>query len=448
MPNKRAKRRSEFNSDWQMSYPWLVLEQGHMRCSTCSEVDAKGVENWVIGGKKNNVYRKDRIKLHDESKYHMLSVDKKKKKSVNPTMSDLVTPVEVFDEGNLTKSMRVVYWLLKKKLPYTKYESLLDLLIESGCDISARSGLPKNSNLRSMRTINEIIDVLAAEVREPILKDLRDSQAWSLLIDETSDISTTEQVVIYAKYLRLNGPDKPPDNITSFLGIVPLDGSAKAEHIWSTVRQFLVTNDIPTDNLKGMGSDGASVMVGKHSGVAALIRKEVGDHVINVHCVAHRLSLALGGATQNTNMVKIVLKTLNDLHSYYSKSPVREKCFEQVQKAFGVNKASSSEAVHQHQTSNTKKLSQAKAVRWLSFEHAVRTVKDVYEPLLISLSKEAKERGCSKGHTFYLALTKWEFVYIIAMLDTVLPRLASLSKLLQSSDLSYSVVGECTSANI
>lgn len=42
------------------------------------------------------------------------------------------------------------------------------------------------------------------------------------------------------------------------------------------------------ERLVGFGSDGAAVMVGKHGGVAKLLRQDF-PHLINIHCLGHGL---------------------------------------------------------------------------------------------------------------------------------------------------------------
>lgn len=44
--------------------------------------------------------------------------------------------------------------------------------------------------------------------------------------------------------------------------------------------------------LVAMGSNGASNMVGKRSGLAILLQQDINDEIINMHCFAHRLELA------------------------------------------------------------------------------------------------------------------------------------------------------------
>jgi len=46
------------------------------------------------------------------------------------------------------------------------------------------------------------------------------------------------------------------------------------------------------EKLVGMRADGASINLGKKGGVVALLRQEV-PHLIDFHCLPHRLALAL-----------------------------------------------------------------------------------------------------------------------------------------------------------
>ena len=54
--------------------------------------------------------------------------------------------------------------------------------------------------------------------------------------------------------------------------------------------------------LTGIGSDGASNMVGKKGGLAALLRREVNPEIINLHCFAHRMELAFRDVLKKVNL--------------------------------------------------------------------------------------------------------------------------------------------------
>ena len=53
----------------------------------------------------------------------------------------------------------------------------------------------------------------------------------------------------------------------------------------------------------GFGEDGASVNLGRRQGVASILKQEV-DHLIDIHCLPHRLELSMLEMQQIANMLK------------------------------------------------------------------------------------------------------------------------------------------------
>lgn len=72
--------------------------------------------------------------------------------------------------------------------------------------------------------------------------------------------------------------------------------------------------------LVAMGSDGASNMVGKRSGLATLLRQDINDEIINVHCFAHRLELAFRDVLKKKKLFDKLMTLLIGLYYFYMKS--------------------------------------------------------------------------------------------------------------------------------
>ena len=70
-----------------------------------------------------------------------------------------------------------------------------------------------------------------------------------------------------------------------------IDG--KAETIVNEIKTLMSTKNIPMDKISSLASDGAAVMTGRHNGVGAKLKKDI-PHMVQVHCVAHKLALAAG----------------------------------------------------------------------------------------------------------------------------------------------------------
>ena len=88
--------------------------------------------------------------------------------------------------------------------------------------------------------------------------------------------------------------------------------------------------------LVGLGSDGAAVMTGKHSGVAARLKRRQ-PVLTSIHCVAHRLALA---ANQSGDAVAYISRTfkptLRQLLQFYENSPVRTSGLHSIQQLLDI----------------------------------------------------------------------------------------------------------------
>ena len=97
-----------------------------------------------------------------------------------------------------------------------------------------------------------------------------------------------KELIVYVRYV-LDGELK-----VRYFKINDLsDGSA------ATIEQELLSMcqqaDLSMHKVVGFGSDGASVMVGRKTGVATRMKSH-NPAIISVHCVAHRLALAAAQA--------------------------------------------------------------------------------------------------------------------------------------------------------
>ena len=62
--------------------------------------------------------------------------------------------------------------------------------------------------------------------------------------------------------------------------------------------------------LIGMGSDGAANMVGGKSGLVTLLRQNITDELLNIHCLCHRLELSFRDAFKKVKLYDKLMTTL------------------------------------------------------------------------------------------------------------------------------------------
>ena len=77
-------------------------------------------------------------------------------------------------------------------------------------------------------------------------------------------------------------------------------------------------------------------MVGCKGGLAALLRAELNKEIINVHCFAHRLELAVRDVLKKFKLYDKLLTLMIGLHYFYIKQYKNKKGLQESIKAMGV----------------------------------------------------------------------------------------------------------------
>lgn len=163
---------------------------------------------------------------------------------------------------------------------------IMELLAKHNPTVKRKMTSQRNSTYLGHDTQNEIIDCLAEMVRTSVTSEVSQSEAFSILVDETKDLSKKEQMSFVIRYY-YNG--SVCESFLAFEAAQRLDAAALSQKII----QILQKHGLHYKNhLVGQAYDGASVMSGKHTGVQARIKSEA-PLAFYVHCNAHCLNLVL-----------------------------------------------------------------------------------------------------------------------------------------------------------
>jgi len=139
----------------------------------------------------------------------------------------------------------------------------------------------------SHRSQNDMIYACNKVLLNKVVSEVNAAKCFSILADETADISGIEQVSLCVRYIELNTLTLTEE----FLQFVPtsdMTGKGIANLILESLEQF----GVDTKYLQGQGYDGAAAMSGKYNGVQAHIQ-EIYPNAIYVHCSAHSLNHAV-----------------------------------------------------------------------------------------------------------------------------------------------------------
>ena len=304
-----------------------------------------------------------------------------------------------------------MYFLNKREIPHTtNFLPLVELCKSLGATYLADIVVGGNAKYSSERFMQEIIQALAEVVSKNIIIALQASPFFSLCIDETTDMSVTKQLIVYCRYIAAAEGDVK----TSFMHIAALpDG--KAVTIANKIHELCVEVQLDLQKFCGLGSDGASVMLGNRGGVSTLLKQKTPFLVAN-HCIAHRLALACSQAANEIPYLKRFKDILDQLYRYYQNSPVRMSGLNSIQEILNDPHL---------------KLLQAKDVQWLSHGKAVANLRKCLPSVIASLEQEAEERNCAQAVGLVSFIKKYKFVASLYMLSDILPPLANLSRAFQ-----------------
>ena len=178
----------------------------------------------------------------------------------------------------------------------------------------------KNSNCFSGKYANDqacrrFVHFIHKEIENPIYQKIRDANVISVLFDGSTDSSVKEIELVYVRLLE-NGI---PNNV--YFRLAHID-DASAEGVLRAIEGVFESAELFDwkEKLVAIGSDGASVNIGKKKGISALLTNQK-NHVVTMHCVAHRLELAVLDVVKSDQNLKYVSEMLYLLYKHYHYSP-------------------------------------------------------------------------------------------------------------------------------
>jgi hypothetical protein len=117
---------------------------------------------------------------------------------------------------------------------------------------------------------------------------------FTVLADETTDISSKEQFSLCVRYVKKAGSEYKM--CEQFLQFMPLE-SLTGEHLASTLLRGLQECYIEEEFLREQGYAGAAAMSGKFKGTQAYIPEKY-PTALYLHCVSHSLNLAISNSAE------------------------------------------------------------------------------------------------------------------------------------------------------
>src|SRR6218665_1897661 len=271
-------------------------------------------------------------------------------------------------------SVNISWVLAKKQKPYSDGETIKLCFQESADSLFAefknKDEIKKQiSNLQlSHQTVARRVEIISRDIFAQLLSDLNNASGFSLALDESCDVTDTEQLIIW---VRFDTEDKFREEL---LALVPMKNTTKGEDIYKALKDCLIRNDIDMKKLISVTTDGAPAMVGRRIGlIGLLVADDDFPEFQAYHCIIHQQALCSKLKDDALkNVMDMVVKTVNFIRA----NPLNHRQFKTLLEEY--------EGHYGDLVLHTD-------VRWLSKGKVLARFLDVIEEIKIFLRVKAKE---------------------------------------------------------
>ena len=158
---------------------------------------------------------------------------------------------------------------------------------------------------------NEMVKVMALRILREIAANLQSSSFFTVMVDETTDVSNVEQVVVCLRWVSERFEIRE-----EFVGLYEV-ASTGAEIIYAVITDVLLRLNLSISNVRGQCYDGADTM----SGVATRL-SAAEPRAVFTHCYGHSLNLACVDTIKRCKITQDALDTTREITKLIKRSPL------------------------------------------------------------------------------------------------------------------------------
>lgn len=318
-----------------------------------------------------------------------------------------------------------VLFLAKNELPYRgtyykdekKESGLFNSLFEYRLEIDERlkecqTQMPDNGKYTSGQIQNEIIHVIADELRKSIVNEINNSSYVTLLVDGAKDRNKNELLSIAFRYIN---DAVPHETLITIEKTDDLTAAGLLNVITSTIE----TLQIKKEKIISQCYDGANTMSGCDGGLQKLLEKHYNRPIPYVHCFNHRLHLVVEYLVKNVNACRLFFGEVRMLHDFFSRFKVKRE----------------------YSGTNIPRLMET---RWTGHLDAIQSIRKNYQEIIVTL-KKIKEDKDKNFEAVDVALAKGilntietkSFIFFLFFLNDLFGALDPANQILQTRTVGY-----------
>uniref|UniRef100_A0A8C3ISY3 Uncharacterized protein n=1 Tax=Chrysemys picta bellii TaxID=8478 RepID=A0A8C3ISY3_CHRPI len=161
----------------------------------------------------------------------------------------------------------------------------------------------------SANTVACRITDLADNVQKQLIQMAKDFEAFSIALDESTDVSDTAQCAVFIRGVDCNITEE-------LLDLMPLKGTTTGHDIFQGLEECIEKAVLPWNKLVSLATDGAPSMCSENVDVVGLLKTKLnslnipGINFSSIHCILHQEALC-SKSLQMKEVMDVVVKTIN-----------------------------------------------------------------------------------------------------------------------------------------
>ena len=267
-----------------------------------------------------------------------------------------------------------------------------------------------------------LIDFVVAPCLKDELKNDLQGKKYSILLDESTDRSTTKHLSICIRYFseKKNGIESV---LLSLVSVVSTTG----ESLFGALKNCLAEFNLTLSDCIGFCSDGASNMVGVHNSVWSRVKLEA-PHCVLFKCICHSLALCVEKAFKG--MPSNVGYLLGEIPAWFSRSSLQREEYKEV-----FNKMASEEDNDVNSSSCKLPFLTLCPTRWLVRGEVLQRILQNWNDLKVYFTSATFDQGCRyKARTLNdLLLDDINYLYI-CFLTPIVNEVDKINKFFQATN--------------
>ena len=439
-PMKEIRGRQRcFRADWYAKHAWIEydFERDEVSCFSCKHFGKPGHQTFTSS------FWIDRRKLikHETSKNHEFSMVRWISSKDKSQTNTILEPISEKHKKEIDQNRAYLKVIIESLVFLAKQNVPSRGRVEDRTNIAASSDTNRGNfiELLSLRCRdipwlesqfdqlwkkhrqwtapmiqNEILALFSKFVLDRIITQIQASGPYSIIADETSDVSNLEQVSLYVRFVQ---EGKIHENFIGFLETPSTTGQS----LFDLIKTVLESHSLDFMNLVGQGYDGASNMSSQKVGVSGLMQK-VAPKAIYVHCYGHQLNLCTQKSMTQVKSFRNCLGTVQEMYCFIEASPKRHALFQEVQTRRSESKVT---------------LKSQSKTRWSCRKESTSAVRKRLPATLETLLNvdESDPKLTTKCNGLINNLLSFDFIFSLLIVDDILGTIDGLSKFLQSENM-------------